>query len=185
MTAVWPLPNLGRYDEAIEQLTSLAELYPGVADISAFLHELRGEVRLQNGMPDAAVEEFLQGFRTATLCEGDKEKVAALRNAYARSGMRGYWQKQLELANEKYRADLERAEKQSPPRYVSPYYIAALHSRLGEKDAAFAVLERCIRSRDEAMLWLKAESLRKDSPWEPLRSDPRFPMLLARIGLEP
>jgi tetratricopeptide (TPR) repeat protein len=185
VTAVWPLPNLGRYNEAVDELASLSRTHPDVADIHEYLHELRAEVHLQNGMPDQAVAEFQQGFRAATLCGGDRKKLAALADAYTRSGMRGYWQKQLELAREKYRIDLDLAGRQSPARYVSSYYIAALHARLGQKDEAFAILERCVRSRDESLLWLKAESLRNNSPWEALRSDPRFPALLARIGFEP
>jgi hypothetical protein len=46
---------------------------------------------------------------------------------------------------------------------------------------------RCSRnatkSCDESLVWLKAESLRPDSPWEGLRADPRFTELLQRIGL--
>jgi hypothetical protein len=54
---------------------------------------------------------------------------------------------------------------------------------VGVADGAFALLEECCQSCDESLVWLKAESLRPDSPWEGLRADPRFTELLQRLGL--
>jgi len=99
------------------------------------------------------------------------------------SGLEGYWQKQLDLATERYRSERQRAKQQSESKYVSPFLVAQLHARLGDKDAAFARLEECYQNRDESLMWLKAESLRSDSPWESLRSDPRLAELLRRLGL--
>ena len=183
VTAVWPLANLGRYDEAIRQVEKIIEMHPEVADVKAYLHELRGEVYLRDRRYDEAVTEMLQGYWTRTLC-GDSDEVRdVLKRAYALSGMMGYRQKQLELAKKKYATDVDLAKKRSPPRYVSPYRLAELHARVGEKDQAFVVLEQCVRNRDESLLWLKAESLKGNSPWEGIRSDPRFANLLRRIGL--
>ena len=183
VTAVWPLANLGRYDEAIQQVEKIIEMHPEVADAKAYLHDLRGEVYLRDGRYDEAVTEMLQGYWTRTLCGDSNEVRAALKRAYALSGMMGYRQKQLELAKKKYSTDVELAKKRSPPRYVSPFRIAELHARVGEKDQAFVVLEQCVRNRDESLLWLKAESLKNNSPWEGIRSDPRFADLLRRVGL--
>jgi len=182
-TAVWPLVNLGRYDEAIRQVEKIIEMHPEVADAKAYLHELRGEVYLRDRRYDEAVTEMLQGYWMRTLCGDSNEVRAVLKRAYALSGMKGYRQKQLELAKRKYATDVELAKRRSPPRYVSPYRLAELHARVGEKDQAFVVLEQCVRNRDESLLWLKAESLKNNSPWEGIRSDPRFADLLRRIGL--
>jgi predicted Fe-S protein YdhL (DUF1289 family) len=98
--------------------------------------------------------------------------------------MSGYWRKRLELAQRKYRDDLARANRLSPPHFVTAYPLARLHARLGQTEEAFAVLDGCVRTRDELLVWLKAESLRADSPWTSIRSDARFTALLRRIGLE-
>jgi hypothetical protein len=49
---------------------------------------------------------------------------------------------------------------------------------LGEKDRAFAALEKARASRDPSMSWLL-------NSWylQPLFSDPRWPVLLHQIGL--
>jgi len=56
--------------------------------------------------------------------------------------------------------------------------IAWLNTSLGEKERAFAALEKAYTSRDPSMAWLL------NSWWlEPLYSDPRWPALLRKIGL--
>ncbi|SDR83250.1 TIR domain-containing protein [Opitutus sp. GAS368] len=56
--------------------------------------------------------------------------------------------------------------------------IAWLCACLGEKDRAFAALERAAASRDPSMAWLI-------NSWylEPLYSDPRWPVLVRKLGL--
>jgi len=182
VTAVWPLVNLGRHDEAIVQVQKIMEMHPEVSDVTAYFHELRGEMYVQEGMYDEGVAEFLKGFRTKAVTGDSPETIETLKHAYQVSGIEGYWQKQLDLATERYRNERQRAKQQSESRYVSPFLVAQLHARLGDKDGAFALLEECYQSRDESLAWLKAESLRPDSPWEALRADPRFTELLQRIG---
>jgi tetratricopeptide (TPR) repeat protein len=183
--AVWPLVNLGRYDEAIEQVQKIMEMHPQMPDLAAYFHELRGEMYVQKGMQDDAVTEFLMGFRTKALTGDSPETLETLKRAYQASGLKGYWQKQLDLAGERYRSELQRAKQQSESRYVSPILLAQLRARLGDKEGAFALLEECYRNRDESLTWLKAESLRSDSPWTGIQSDPRFTALLQRLGLAP
>jgi hypothetical protein len=56
--------------------------------------------------------------------------------------------------------------------------IAWICAGLGEKDRAFAALERARASRDPSMSWLL-------NSWylQPLFSDPRWTVLLHQIGL--
>ncbi len=56
--------------------------------------------------------------------------------------------------------------------------IAWLCAGLGEKDRAFAALERAVASRDPSMSWLL-------NSWylQPLFSDPRWPVLVRKVGL--
>lgn len=74
---------------------------------------------------------------------------------------------------------LAKIEAQSKDTYVSPVLVASVHCGLGEKDRAFASLEKAFIERDNRIRYLKA-----DPKFDPLRSDPRFTALLKRIGLE-
>ena len=87
--------------------------------------------------------------------------------AYAASGNKGEASKAI-----------ERLKALSKRRYVSFYDIATIYGALGEKDQAFAWLQRAVEARDEQLTWLKV-----DPRLDPLRSDPRFQALLLRIGL--
>jgi len=63
-------------------------------------------------------------------------------------------------------------------RYVRPYYIASIYATLGDKDKAFAELERSFVERD-----LYLERIAVDPFMDPLRDDPRFKSLLRRMNL--
>jgi len=58
--------------------------------------------------------------------------------------------------------------------------IALIYAGLGEKDQAFAWLEKGYEERSFQMQWLTVEPR-----WDSLRSDPRFADLLRRMGLKP
>jgi len=53
-----------------------------------------------------------------------------------------------------------------------------VHAALGDRDSAFALLEKGIEERDVWMVWLKVEPR-----FDPLRGDERFRGLLRRVGL--
>ena len=175
---------MGRLDEAVKALQKVQEMFPDVPEVVSYFHDLRGDMYIQKGMYDDAVADLLVGFRTKLLTGGGVENLGALQKAYDAAGMNGYYQKQLDVASERRRGELDRAGGQSPARYACPYDLAELHAQLGHGDQAFALLQQCYENRDERLVWLKAESLRAGSPWEHLRSDPRFSMLLRRLGFE-
>jgi len=52
------------------------------------------------------------------------------------------------------------------------------YAGLGDKEQAFAWLERSYEERRQRMVWLNVDPL-----LEPLRSDPRFADLVRRVGL--
>jgi len=92
-----------------------------------------------------------------------------LGHAYARAG------KSAEA-----RRLLDELKEQSKRRYVSWCDFAAIYAGLGEKDQAFACLERAYAQRDARLVELKV-----DARLDPLRSDPRFADLQRRVGLPP
>ena len=56
--------------------------------------------------------------------------------------------------------------------------MAFTYSRLGNRDRAFACLDKAVIQRNWMIIYLKHDNL-----WDPLRSDPRFTQLLKRVGL--
>ena len=93
--------------------------------------------------------------------------TATLGHAYAVAGKRAEASKVL--------ADLQ---SQSKERYVSPYFIALIYTGLGDKDQAFAWLNKAYEERHPYVNHLDVEPV-----FDTLRSDPRFEDLLRRVGL--
>lgn len=61
-----------------------------------------------------------------------------------------------------------------------PFEIAVVYARRDEADAAFQWLERAFTTRSSDMLWLKI-----NRTLQPIRGDPRYDVLLHRMGLLP
>jgi hypothetical protein len=95
--------------------------------------------------------------------------AAEVRGIFAASGIKGVWRHWLDQR-------LERAKRE----YVSPADIALFYARLGERDEAFAWLERAMQEHSILFNYLAS-----DARFDNLRADPRFPALLGRVGLQP
>jgi tetratricopeptide (TPR) repeat protein len=81
------------------------------------------------------------------------------------------------------RADAERMREallEVPKGHRQPdYQVAAIDAALGNTNEAFARLESALAGRSPWMSWLKVEPM-----FDPIRPDPRFAALLARIGFK-
>ena len=97
------------------------------------------------------------------------EEIAKLRAAFAAGGLKGY-----------RRMELDRLLEQEKSRYVGQLDIALLYARLGEKEQAFARLQRAAEDRNLYVTALNVEPL-----WDSYRTDPRFVALVRRVGLTP
>jgi TolB-like protein/Tfp pilus assembly protein PilF len=95
--------------------------------------------------------------------------IAEFGCVYAATGQRTEAHKIIQELSE--RAKRERID----PGFISWIYIA-----LGDKDQAFAWLEKARQERAGQISWVKVEP-----KLDPLRSDPRFTELLRRLGLPP
>jgi TolB-like protein/Tfp pilus assembly protein PilF len=93
--------------------------------------------------------------------------VVVLGHAYAKMGKRAETEQQITELR-----DLAKT------RYIRPYYIASIYAALGDKDKAFAELERSSEERDVYL-----SRVNSDPFMDPLRDDPRFRDLLKRMGL--
>jgi TolB-like protein/DNA-binding winged helix-turn-helix (wHTH) protein/Flp pilus assembly protein TadD len=118
----------------------------------------------QKRMPEQAIEELKKAVEASN---GDAFYVAALGHAYAVGGNRREAVKILE--------SLTTRGKKS---YVSPFDLALIYAALGEKDKAFALLDKAVAEHSTFLVYAKWEPR-----LDPLRSDPRFQNLLRRIGL--
>jgi len=152
----WPHFYARRYDEAITWYRKALELDPNFSQA----HTDIGLCYFQQGKYDEGVAETL---KARSLSGAPPETVEALRQAYAVAGKTGYWRKELELA---------RRSK------TSPWRMARIHAELGDKDQAFAWLNKAYEERVSLMTFLKVTPI-----FDGLRDDARFAELLRRIGL--
>lgn len=157
----WILYLSGKNERAIEQCTRILDLDPNFFPALRY----RGLAYEQKGMYPEAIVDFQKGVKLS----GSPLMLALLGHAYAASGKKSEAQHVL--------SELQDLQGR---RYVSPYTVAAIYVGLGEKDQAFKWLEKAYEERD---IWLM--NLKVDPVFIKLRSDRRFPDLLARIGLRP
>ena len=148
---------LHRYDEVLERLRPHVEMDPNQSMMHAFMalsYEQKREYT-------RAVAAFQKAYQL------DKQTVtlAQLGHAYAVSGRTTEAEKVL-----------ERLRELSRDHYVSVYDEAIIYIGLGRKDEAFRLLDKFEEDRSE---WFAM--LRVDPRLDPLRTDPRFARLLARI----
>ncbi len=150
-----------QYDRAIEQLQKTLELNPNLPMIYVWLEQAYAA----KGDYEQAIAADL---KQTTLSGASPEEVAALRGAYTASGWKGYWRKKLDSLKEK--------AKQGS--YVEPYEFVLLYVRLGEKDQAFAWLEKSYQERN-----FDLNAIEVNPFFDGLRSDPRYRDLLRRMRL--
>jgi len=70
-------------------------------------------------------------------------------------------------------------EKHARRAYFAPWMIAHFYGELDDKDRAFAWLQKSYERHDMILQFLKVDPFWSDN----LRSDPRFPELVHRMGL--
>ncbi len=151
-----------QYHEAIRRLRDTVALFPDFAIAYLFL----GNAYVGNGMYQQAIVAYQ---KARSLSGASPAEVAALGQAYAKGGIRGY-----------YLWELRRLREESKHRYVRPVAFAYLFAGLGEKDQAFSYLEKAYEDRDYYLTLLQIKPR-----FDPLRSDPRFQDLLRRMNFPP
>ena len=150
---------LRRYDEAIAQYKVAMQLDPN----SGFAHQGLGMTYVAEGFPQQGVPELELARR---LLEGGPFPSAALAYGYAVAGEPAKAKKVLnELIEESRRVP------------IPAVAFAVVYIGLGDREHAFEWLGKAVDAHD-ANLRPKADPL-----YDPLRSDARFPALLARMGL--
>ncbi len=151
-----------RYDRAIESYEKALELDPAFHRAQ----QLLGAAYTEKGEHARAIAE-LETARASL--PGDPRVLAISGHSYGRAGRR-----------DKALATLEEMKRLSARRPVLAYYFAEIHTGLGEKTRALELLEESCDARESQLVDLKV------SPrWDTLRAEPRFQVLLKRIGFTP
>ncbi|MDQ3847237.1 MAG: tetratricopeptide repeat protein, partial [Bacteroidota bacterium] len=145
-----------RYDDAIAQLKKTLELDANFQQSHTFLsfgYWLKGDYA-------QSVEERAKALELI----GDTEKATLVRESYAKGGWPGF---------------LRLVTRESIVPGTRFYGIATYYAALGEKDAAFAALNKALENRETLLSGIKV-----DPRVDPLRSDPRFEEFVKRVGFK-
>jgi serine/threonine protein kinase/TolB-like protein/Flp pilus assembly protein TadD len=187
---------LGRFDEEMVELkraqqldplsliisTDLEELYLTLGDLNAALEQCRRTIQLDpyypSGHGDLGSVYLKQGRQAEAIAEFQKavelsgrssDLLSSLGAGYATSGKPAQALtvvKELEAKYAKHEAIGQN--------------LARVYANLGDKDQAFAWLEKDFQARSGVLGRIRAMT-----ELEPLRSDPRFADLRRRTGLQP
>jgi hypothetical protein len=112
----------------------------------------------------------LEEWGKAAALNNDAEDLAivkAVKQEYVKAGLRGAMQRRVVLE-----------EEEAKRIYVDPAWIASGFAFLGEKDRAFALLEKAYAEKSGFLPNIKCAV-----DFDSLRTDPRYAGLLKRMGL--
>lgn len=147
------------YDAAIDEAQQVVNLHPG--DLYALFW--LGSAYTQKKMYAQAVETFQ---RARQLTSDAPVMLMAYGYSQALAGNVG-----------EARAALQKLQQLAGTRFVPSLYPAAIHVALGETDEAFRLLDLAYQEKVDRLVYLNVDPMA-----DPIRSDPRFAQLMAKIG---
>jgi TolB-like protein/Tfp pilus assembly protein PilF len=159
-SAAWVRYAAGEFDTAIDRSRHVLDMDAGYMPARRML----GAALLGAGRADEAVAELTKAAGPST---GDAISLSWLAHAKAVAG-----------APDEAGAIVARLEADARSGYVPGYHLALAHTGLGNRDAAFALLEKACADREPAVVNLKVEPR-----FDPLRRDARYGALLHQLGL--
>jgi TolB-like protein/Tfp pilus assembly protein PilF len=188
------LGPIGRNEEAIKEFSRVLELEPlninagnNLAGVYTYARQndlaLAQARKIYDLEPSFPLSPFYLGL--AYDAAGKYDDAIALSEKILEEDPTN--QKQLRIAGYAYamsgrRADAERIVKKfaeiEKTDYVMSYWVANIYAALGEKEKAFAELEKAFINRDWELHRLKVDAL-----MAPLRGDPRYAGMLRRLNL--
>jgi TolB-like protein/Flp pilus assembly protein TadD len=183
------LSDLGKHEEALAELRLAAEIDPLLSGVNTSY----GDILFKARRYDEAIEQYKKSLELDThytwahyglaiayqMKENYAESVeehakiaeitdnpqgaAFIRESFAKGGWQGFLRAMT-------------SNPQAPK--VPPYILATFYAELGEKDKAFAILEKLYEERNGELVLIKV-----DPRLDNLRDDPRFLDLMRRVGL--
>ena len=188
----WVLMAMERQDEAAQEEKRAVELDPfarawglgnfylGERQFDSAINELQAQSRFRPD--DSGVHEnlswayWLKGMYKES--EQESEKLLQLEgrsdSAFA---LRKAWEGGGEKAVERWEA--EDVKAQARKRYVSPYVLAQAVSYTGDKDETVKYLKEAFGQHDANLI-----NIQNDPLFDFIHSDPRYPALVRKIGLQ-
>jgi TolB-like protein len=145
-----------QYDQALLQMQHASALRHEPAELIFPL----AVIYVEKGMYEEAIQQFQK-------LDDQPHALGHMGNAYARM------RREAEA-----REMISKLQKHVQNTGVGRYEIALVYAGLGEKDEAFAWLEKSFVARDKGLTYLKI-----DPCLDPLRSDSRFQDMVRRVGL--
>jgi TolB-like protein/Tfp pilus assembly protein PilF len=156
----------GQVEQAMASWQKALELDPGYPDASIEL----ARSYVTRGLHQDAISALQKAL---TFTDREPLVLGALAHAHARAGQRA---EALKLVSELRRLD----ERVGPEdRNIPRFSFIWAYAGLGDKEQAFAWLEKAYQERRDLMTVLNVDPL-----VDPLRSDPRFQDLARRVGLK-
>jgi TolB-like protein/Flp pilus assembly protein TadD len=149
-----------RYDEAIEETTAVIKSHP---EFVFAYYWLGCAYQAKKMYPEA-----IATFERARKMTGDWPFIImATGHAQALAG------NTVEATNA-----INKLTQMKQTRIIPDIYLAAIYVGLGDKDQAFHYLDAAYQERVDRLVYLNVEPMS-----DPIRSDPRFAQLMAKIGL--
>ncbi|MDQ4122427.1 MAG: winged helix-turn-helix domain-containing protein [Acidobacteriota bacterium] len=155
----WKFYFARQFDHAIEQSKKALELDPSLTTPYLIL----GAVYEQKGMFNESVEAELKRLK-----RHDPQMIESLKEAYRKSGIRGFWQKQIEVIRDKPDRKIN----------VADYQIATRYALLNQDEETLREIEKGFASRGS--MW---HLIKVDPAFDALRGNPRFQDLLRILNL--
>jgi adenylate cyclase len=154
--------QLRQYDRSIEEFTKALELFPDYWNLHVWL----GTALQMKGEYERAIKEL---DKALTLSGNESSVLSSLGCAYAAAG-------KMDEANKV----IEELKAMSKEAYVTPVEFAYMYACLGDLDEAFKLLSKAIEEKSSQI----PEVLLGDPLFiDRLIGDPRFEMLLGKLGL--
>lgn len=161
-----------RFEEGIAQLKKTMDM-----DANFYLaHRALRDAYLEVNLYPASIEHHRLAAR---LCgeapEAAEQRAADLLAAYEQGGSPQYWRQRMEQSEADRKAGKSVAYDYAD---VSPYHVATLHARLGEKEDAASWLTAAFERRDYGLLFL-----RTNPAFDGMRTHPVVADLMKRLRL--
>jgi tetratricopeptide (TPR) repeat protein len=182
----------GRFDEAFAEIERARQLDP----LSLIIQVDNGAILFFSRQYDRAIEQFQAVLKV----EPTFPRARMMDYAYAQQGRYAEALADIEiwrrvdntywiLIEEGYvygragqpaeaRRALEKLKLMNRGGKIDPFGLVPVYVGLGDKDQAFAWIEKSIANHSPGPIALKVDPI-----YEPLRSDPRFQSVLQRLGL--